>query len=87
MGKQHDERLSSRDEQKEASGMGSFQEHRGCSEENKEHRTMCPPFRLADSFFLTYALETWPLRMQDEELLSVIENSVKETTLRAACIT
>uniref|UniRef100_A0A0K0DPI2 Rho-GAP domain-containing protein n=1 Tax=Angiostrongylus cantonensis TaxID=6313 RepID=A0A0K0DPI2_ANGCA len=48
-GNQCDERLSSRAEQKEMSGLGSFQEHRGCSEEKKEHPTLCPPFRLDGS--------------------------------------
>uniref|UniRef100_A0A0K0CZN3 Reverse transcriptase domain-containing protein n=1 Tax=Angiostrongylus cantonensis TaxID=6313 RepID=A0A0K0CZN3_ANGCA len=48
-GNQYDERLSSRADQKETSGLESFQEHRGCSEENKEHPTPCPPFRLNGS--------------------------------------
>uniref|UniRef100_A0A0K0DPJ0 Reverse transcriptase domain-containing protein n=1 Tax=Angiostrongylus cantonensis TaxID=6313 RepID=A0A0K0DPJ0_ANGCA len=34
---QHAQRLSSIAEQKEMGGMESIQEHRGCSEENKEH--------------------------------------------------
>uniref|UniRef100_A0A0K0DPY3 DNTTIP1_dimer domain-containing protein n=1 Tax=Angiostrongylus cantonensis TaxID=6313 RepID=A0A0K0DPY3_ANGCA len=32
-----------------ASGLGSFQEHRGCSEENKENPTPCSSFRLNGS--------------------------------------
>uniref|UniRef100_A0A0K0D0B5 S ribonuclease n=1 Tax=Angiostrongylus cantonensis TaxID=6313 RepID=A0A0K0D0B5_ANGCA len=35
--------------QKEASGLGRFQEHRECSEENKEHPTLYPPFAFNDS--------------------------------------
>ncbi|VDM60855.1 unnamed protein product [Angiostrongylus costaricensis] len=33
-------------EQKKTSGLESFQEHRECSEENKEHPIPCPPFLL-----------------------------------------
>ncbi|VDM57752.1 unnamed protein product [Angiostrongylus costaricensis] len=37
--------ISSRAEQKETKDLGSSQDHRGCTEENKEHPTPCPPFR------------------------------------------
>ncbi|VDM64728.1 unnamed protein product [Angiostrongylus costaricensis] len=36
---------SFRVKQKKTSGLWSFQEQRGCSEENKEHPTPCPSFR------------------------------------------
>uniref|UniRef100_A0A0K0DDK6 DUF1618 domain-containing protein n=1 Tax=Angiostrongylus cantonensis TaxID=6313 RepID=A0A0K0DDK6_ANGCA len=81
---QYDELLSFRVEQKETSGLGSFQVHRGCSEENKEHPTTPLRAHLFDSTVfpaLTYASETWSLRQQDERSLSVIERAVERTML------
>ncbi|KAK6734940.1 hypothetical protein RB195_018252 [Necator americanus] len=39
----HDERPDLRDGQEETSGLGSVQEHRGCSEEDQEHPAPCSP--------------------------------------------
>ncbi|KAK6761475.1 hypothetical protein RB195_022518 [Necator americanus] len=44
-GNEHDERPDLRAGQKETSGLGSIQEHRGYSEENQEHLARCSPIQ------------------------------------------
>uniref|UniRef100_A0A0K0DJY0 Reverse transcriptase domain-containing protein n=1 Tax=Angiostrongylus cantonensis TaxID=6313 RepID=A0A0K0DJY0_ANGCA len=80
-GNQYDERLSSRAEQKETSGLGSFQERRGCSEEDKNTRLRALLFDSKPLRALTYASETCSLLKQDERSLSVMERAVEETML------
>uniref|UniRef100_A0A0K0DCA9 Uncharacterized protein n=1 Tax=Angiostrongylus cantonensis TaxID=6313 RepID=A0A0K0DCA9_ANGCA len=48
----HCQRRSGGVEHKEKSWLESFQEHRGCIEENREHPNSCPSFRLHDPFRL-----------------------------------
>uniref|UniRef100_A0A7I4Z2G7 Reverse transcriptase domain-containing protein n=1 Tax=Haemonchus contortus TaxID=6289 RepID=A0A7I4Z2G7_HAECO len=69
VGSQHDERPSSRAVQKETRRMGSIQEHRGRSEEDKDAYL----FDTADLPALTYASESWTLRKQDEHVVSSSE--------------
>ncbi|KAK6767158.1 hypothetical protein RB195_026465 [Necator americanus] len=44
-GTEHDERPDPRAGQEETSGLGSVQEHRGCSEEDQEHPAPCSPLQ------------------------------------------
>ncbi|KAK6730378.1 hypothetical protein RB195_007068 [Necator americanus] len=44
-GTEHDERPDPRAGQKETSGLGSVQKHRGCSEEDQEHPAPCSPLQ------------------------------------------
>ncbi|KAK6739365.1 hypothetical protein RB195_021035 [Necator americanus] len=74
-GIEHDERPD-RAEQEETSGLGSTQEHRGCSEEDQEHPAPCSPLQHVLPA-LTYASETWASRKQEENAVSIIERATE----------
>ncbi|VDM54457.1 unnamed protein product [Angiostrongylus costaricensis] len=80
-GFQCDERLSSRAEQKDTSGLGSLHEHRQCSEGTRNARLRAYLFDSTVLPALTYTSETWSLLKQDEWSLSVIERAVEGTML------
>ncbi|KAK6735039.1 hypothetical protein RB195_018315 [Necator americanus] len=80
-GTEHDERPDPRAGQEETSGLGSVQEHRGCSEEDQEHPAPCSPLQQTVLPALTYASETWAFRKQEENAVSVIERAIERVML------
>uniref|UniRef100_A0A158PAM0 COX assembly mitochondrial protein n=1 Tax=Angiostrongylus cantonensis TaxID=6313 RepID=A0A158PAM0_ANGCA len=80
-GNQYDERLSSRAEQKETSGLGAFKSIEDVVKRTKNTRLRAHLFNSMVLPALTYASETWSLRKQDERSLSVIERAVERTML------
>ncbi|EYC43141.1 hypothetical protein Y032_0502g2629 [Ancylostoma ceylanicum] len=80
-GSQHDERPRSRAGQDEASGLGSLQEHRDIVKKTKITRLRAHLFNTTVLPALTYISETWALRRQDENVVSVIERSIERMML------
>ncbi|KAK6727233.1 hypothetical protein RB195_005130 [Necator americanus] len=67
--------------QKKKSGLGSIQEHRGCSEEDQEHPAPCSPITTTVLPALTNASETCVFRKQEENAISVIERGIERVML------
>ena len=81
-GNQYDERLSSRAEQKETSGLGSFQKHRGCSEENKERLKIKDAVLYAKQSKIRYAGHV--MRMNDNRWTRAVSDWIPRDVKRTA---
>ncbi|KAK6760592.1 hypothetical protein RB195_021888 [Necator americanus] len=79
LGNQHDERPDLRAGQEETSGLGSIQKHRGFGEE--DIRLHAHLFNTTILPALTYSLEKWAFRKQEENAISVMERGIEGVML------
>ncbi|KAK6749650.1 hypothetical protein RB195_001951 [Necator americanus] len=84
-GIEHDERPDPRAEQEETSGLGSIQEHRGCSEEDQEHPAPCSPLQHHRTSCFDLLLGN--LGKQEENAVSVIERAIERVMLGISLLT
>ncbi|VDM59806.1 unnamed protein product [Angiostrongylus costaricensis] len=85
-GNQHNERLSSRVEQKKRAAWGAFKSIEDVVKKTESSRFVFV-FPTPRFFPFKYALETWSLRKQDESSLNVIINAVGRTLLGVSRVT